>query len=75
MTISGKQNNTDCTFPFVYKQILYHYCTTIENDGTPWCATETDRNNKYIVDYWGNCAEQCPVEHSSGSSRYIALDE
>ena len=66
------QKNKTCIFPFVYKQIVYNECTTIENDGTPWCSTKTDGNNTYIGDYWGNCAEQCPVEQNSGSSCFLA---
>ena len=71
-TISGDQANKTCIFPFIYGEIVYNECTTTENDGIPWCSTKTDVNNNTIKDNWGNCAEQCPVEHISGSSRFLA---
>ena len=67
-TISGPQEDKICTFPFVYKQVQYNACTTIENEGMSWCSTETDDNNTYIDGKWGNCAEHCPGKSLFGSS-------
>ncbi len=44
-----------CVFPFIYKTVSYSNCTTVQNNGIAWCATETDANNNYITDKWGKC--------------------
>ena len=71
-TISGPQQDKDCIFPFVYAQVQHNECTTVENNGIPWCSTKTDGNNNHIAGNWGNCAKQCPVESNSGSTRFLA---
>ena len=69
-TVSGPQQDKECIFPFVYAQIQHSQCTTVGNNGTPWCSTKTDENNNHITGYWGNCAKNCP--NNSGSTRFLA---
>ena len=39
-----------CTFPFTYKGTEYNECTSIANNGVPWCTTAKG---------WGNCEKSC----------------
>merc|ERR1719282_2279275 len=39
-----------CTFPFTYKGTEYNECTSIANNGVPWCTTAMG---------WGNCEKSC----------------
>ena len=40
-----------CQFPFTYKGIEYKQCTSISNNGVPWCGTASGG--------WGNCMQSC----------------
>ena len=51
--------NFPCQFPFHYKEVLYHSCTRVDNDGVEWCSTRTDKDDNHVDGYKGNCA---PVE-------------
>ena len=50
--MSGCQTNKKeaCKFPFTYKGTEYYKCTSIANNGVPWCSTSTG---------WGNCQASC----------------
>ena len=52
-----------CIFPFIYKNIKYEKCTTVDSI-TPWCSTNVDKSKHHIEDggFWGACPETCPVE-------------
>ena len=53
------QNGVTCVFPFIYKGVKYSGCTTVDNRGTPWCSTKTDKDG---VSYdYGLCAQDCPL--------------
>ena len=54
------QHNKACIFPFIYRDTEYNKCSTVDNDGVPWCSTKTDRLNNHIKFEWGNCASECP---------------
>ena len=56
-----------CVFPFQYKGITYHKCTSIEDEenGQPWCSTEVDSNGIYIEGLWGYCNTECFEGNSS----------
>ena len=41
-----------CVFPFLYDGVVYTQCTTVRNEGIPWCSTEYDYS---INKLWGNC--------------------
>ena len=53
-----------CQFPFIYKDVKYFGCTTIDGEGTPWCSTKVDPNTLEhdLSDYnFGNCDENVPA--------------
>ena len=52
LVMSGCQTNKKgaCKFPFTYKGTEYYKCTSIANNGVPWCSTSTG---------WGNCQASC----------------
>ena len=60
---SGKQ----CSFPFVYKNVLYDGCTTQDDTkGKYWCSTKTDNSNRHVGgDNWGYCQDKCTAADSS----------
>ena len=39
-----------CKFPFTYYDVKYFECTSVANNGVPWC---------YTSPRYGNCAESC----------------
>ena len=43
-----------CTFPFIYKGVLYSKCTR-KDASKPWCATKTDGNGNYVANNWAFC--------------------
>ena len=47
-----------CVFPYIYKNVKYTACSTIENNGTHWCSTDVDGNGGYN-EKWGNCGPEC----------------
>lgn len=53
-----------CVFPYVYKNVTYHHCSTIDHH-RPWCATVADyRPNQGL---WGNCdVPSCSTVEKSG---------
>ena len=40
-----------CKFPFTYQGAEYFECTSIANNGVPWCGTANGG--------WGNCKQSC----------------
>ena len=58
-TNGGSHPNVPCVFPFIYKGTTYNECTDVDNNGVPWCATQT-LDDAYVPGYWGNCEEGCP---------------
>ena len=64
----------ECIFPFTYAGTQYVSCTAVDNDGVPWCATQTDGNNDYVEGKWGNCAARCPGGDTAGSASDIHWD-
>ena len=45
-----------CTFPFTYNGIEYNECTSVANNGVPWCASTSASG-------WGNCQKSCEGKH------------
>ena len=41
-----------CVFPFSYRGVTYTGCSTVDNDGYPWCYTSYDYETDHL---WGNC--------------------
>ena len=58
-TNAGDHPNSPCVFPFIYNNVRYAACTSIDNGGTPWCSTEVNDNGDYIEGKWGNCGPEC----------------
>ena len=52
-TDGGNANGASCQFPFIYKDILYYQCVTLDHRGRPWCATTYNYDTDQT---WGNCA-------------------
>ena len=60
---SGDQKH--CQFPFIYKNVTYFGCTTVDGypEGTPWCSTKvypnTLEHDIYPMSnhYYGDCNE------------------
>ena len=44
-----------CKFPFTYQGIEYNKCTSLDNNGVPWCRTANG---------WGNCESSCEGKES-----------
>ena len=42
-----------CRIPFNYKGVRYKVCTTVANNGVPWC---------YTANGYGTCADSCKYE-------------
>ena len=49
-----------CVFPFKYNGATYTTCTTEDNGGKYWCATEVNVNGGYNGNY-GNCGSTCNI--------------
>ena len=59
---SRKQPPTTCVFPFIYRNILYTRCTTVDHS-RPWCATAVDAYGRFLNNQWGNCdLSTCDVD-------------
>ena len=52
-----------CTFPFTYKGTEYNECTSIANNGVPWCTTAMG---------WGNCEKSCTTTGERNLFRLIS---
>jgi len=46
-----------CVFPFIYDGEEYTGCTSVENDGKLWCATDIYKNGK--MQEWDDCGDSC----------------
>ena len=52
------QKRKSCKFPFVYKQIIFNACTTLDSeDGTPWCSTKVDQRTRKHIEREGAYGE------------------
>ena len=62
-TVSGKQPNAPCVFPFKYQEKWHYACTDLgsEYDDEYWCATKNDE--WYLEnEHYGTCSSKCPVD-------------
>ena len=62
LTISGKDINKPCIFPFKIFGREYNGCLDNE-DSTSWCSTKLDTNGNHLIGkgFWGICSKNCPV--------------
>ncbi len=51
-TVGGTSIQGVCVFPFSYKGVTYTGCSTVDNNGYPWCYTSDNYKNDHM---WGNC--------------------
>ena len=58
-TISGPDLDKQCKFPFIYQGREFHNCITIDNRNQPWCSTEVNAENYFIIGKWGICSDSC----------------
>ena len=58
-TIGGNRPNQHCVFPFIYDGKSYDECTTIDNNGIPWCSTDVSCARDFVEGKWGNCGIDC----------------
>eukprot|EP00096_Caligus_rogercresseyi_P013896 TRINITY_DN647_c0_g1_i14.p1 TRINITY_DN647_c0_g1~~TRINITY_DN647_c0_g1_i14.p1 ORF type:complete len:313 (+),score=3.49 TRINITY_DN647_c0_g1_i14:40-978(+) len=56
----GTIDSFPCVFPFTYSGTQYFACTTVENYGTPWCATQVNPTTNELTSY-SNCNAFCGV--------------
>ena len=61
-----------CVFPFVYKNIVYSTCTTVDtSNGKAWCATHPAKPGETVAlntaPHWADCEDQC--QNSCSSSK------
>ena len=54
-----------CKFPFTYQGTEYNQCTTVANNGVPWCSTATG---------WGNCQQSCTSSLTTGGWDFFESD-
>ena len=62
-TVSGKDPNAPCVFPFQYEAKWHYACTDLGSryDDEYWCATNEDK--WYLEDdYYGDCSSKCPID-------------
>jgi len=59
-TVAGPQTGELCVFPFKWLGKVYRECTSLDNNGSLWCATDVDPLHNYVTDIWGHCADTCP---------------
>ena len=62
--------NTECVFPFTFKNFTYNGCPTDPNDESKrWCSTKTDENGVHITGggNWGHCTPGCQPEVFPGT--------
>ena len=45
----------------------YSGCTTVDNRGTPWCSTKTDKDGIFLNHNFGNCGQDCPSSNATTS--------
>ena len=57
-TVCTTEYGQKCIFPFIYDDITYSECTSVDNDH-PWCAYEVDSEGTLVGDEWENCAASC----------------
>merc|ERR1712151_819825 len=50
-TCGGTAKGARCVFPFIYNGKQYDSCTTVNNGGKLWCATE-----RFYKSKWGSCS-------------------
>ena len=55
-------SNKTCIFPFNYQDEVFWSCTTTDNNGVHWCATEVSSDGIYVSSKWGICGVECPKE-------------
>jgi len=53
-------NQDKCGFPFRYKGQKFTQCTTVDNNGKPWCSIRTDHQGTHMKGEWGDCDDSCP---------------
>lgn len=51
----GVGRGKTCVFPFIFKDIKYHSCTT-DGHSTIWCATEVDDKGILVEGKWAECS-------------------
>jgi len=68
-TVGGSSypDQTECVFPFKYKEQEYHGCTNLQETAGPetWCATQVDNNREMLERSWGICSASCPSAKQS----------
>jgi hypothetical protein len=72
-TVIEKSSNESksCQFPFMYKNQLFHGCTTLLykiGDTTSWCSTKRDPETLEHVaghENFGNCPSDCPTSEEA----------
>ena len=66
-TVSGPSPNASCIFPFEFRGITYHKCTTVitpSNPIKPWCSTLVDDSGKHVGGggNFGSCEQDCNLK-------------
>ena len=70
--MSGLVPDKECVFPFWFKNHKYEECTTVENNGVPWCSTKVNTNGHHIKKHWGICGPTCPGKYEM-SNVYLLM--
>jgi len=53
-------NQKPCVFPFIYKEITYNSCTSVDHKDY-WCATKVSEKGEYMWRKWDHCdLDMCP---------------
>ena len=73
-TIGGSRPNQRCVFPFIYDGKSYDECTTIDNNGIPWCSTNVMCAGDFVEGEWGNCGSDCSGDLGKYEHIYIATN-
>ena len=66
----GGKTNTECIFPFIYKDKRYQKCVWSEGESEPWCSTKVTKHGFHVGGQgeWGYCNSNCPISPKPGKS-------
>ena len=68
---SGTSGGKECVFPFIYNDVTYTRCTSIDW-GRPWCATTDNRDRDNL---WAECISKLLIYTANGVLKNIDIPQ